>query len=252
VRIRIVPSTRDGRHQLLTSYLINDTLAVDAGALSVGLSRAEQLRLRSIIITHTHLDHVASLPLLITDLFEDLREPLKLFATASDFEALSAHIFNPRMWIGLETLKNEHTELLSYQPMESGRSFTAEGLRVTPLPVSHTVLTHGLLVEDETSAVFFTSDTGPTERAWQAVNECAKLRAVLIDLSFPAALTELARVSGHHSTTTLVEEMKKIKPAATVYAIHLKTPYRDRIIAEIEALNDPRLTVAEVGREYLF
>src|ERR1041385_853734 len=88
VKVRIIPSTVDGRHQLLTSYLINDTLAVDAGALAVGLTREEQLRLRSIVITHTHFDHVASLPLFIMDLFEDLQEPINLFATPSDFEAI--------------------------------------------------------------------------------------------------------------------------------------------------------------------
>ncbi len=252
MKVRIVPSTRDGRHQLLTTYLINDTLAIDAGAIAVGLSRAEQLQLRSIVITHTHLDHVLSLPLFITDLFEGLREPIKLYATASDFEALRKYIFNPRMWIELEVLKNKHTELLSYQPIESGHSFEAEGLRLTPLPVTHTILTHGLLVEDEKSALFFTSDTGATERAWQVVNECDKLRAVLIDLSFPRELTELARVSGHHSTATLVEEITKLRPEVMVYGVHLKMPYRDRIIAEVEALGNPRLVVAEVGREYQF
>jgi ribonuclease BN (tRNA processing enzyme) len=242
----------DGRHQLLTSYLINDTLAVDAGALSIGLTREEQLRVRSIVITHTHFDHVASLPLFIMDLFEDLREPIKLFATPADFDALRTHIFNPQMWVGMEILKNEQTELLAHEPMATGRSFMAEGLRLTPIPVTHTVLTHGLLVEDETSAVFFTSDTSATTEAWQAVKACGKLRAIFIDLSFPNRLTELARVSYHHSTHTLVEEMAKMPPEVMVYAIHLKTPYRDQIAAEVEALGTPRLVVAEVGREYQF
>jgi ribonuclease BN (tRNA processing enzyme) len=136
--------------------------------------------------------------------------------------------------------------------MEAGGAFSTEGLRFTPVPVTHTILTHGLLVEDDSSAVFFTSDTSATDRAWQAANECAHLRAVFIDLSFPNELTELARVSCHHSTQTLAEEMAKINPAAMVYAVHLKSPYRDRIIEEVEALGDPRLLVAEIGREYLF
>jgi ribonuclease BN (tRNA processing enzyme) len=252
VKVRIVPSTVDGRQQLLTSYLINDTLAIDAGALAVGLTRAEQQRVRSIVITHTHYDHVASLPMFILDLFEDLREPINLFATPSDFAALQTYIFNPRMWVGLEILKNGHTELLAHRPLETGRSFTAEGLRLTPLAVTHTILTHGLLVEDAASAIFFTSDTGATEEAWEQVNACPKLRAVFIDLSFPNRLTELARISYHHSPETLVEEMAKIHPAATIYAIHLKTPYRDQIITEVEALAHPRLAIADVGREYVF
>ncbi|MFN7949510.1 MAG: MBL fold metallo-hydrolase [Blastocatellia bacterium] len=252
MKVRIVPSTRDGRQQLLTSYIINDTLAVDAGALAVGLSHEEQLRLRSIIITHTHLDHIISLPLYITDLFDELREPVNLYTTAADFDALRTYIFNPRVWIDWSILKNEHTELLAWQPYESGRSFTVEGLRITPIPVSHTVLTHALLIEDDKSAVLFTSDTGTTERVWQVASDCPKLRAVYIDLSFPAALTELGRVSKHHSVTTLVEELERINPAAQVYCIHLKPVYRERIIAEVAALDQPRLVIPEIGRDYTF
>jgi cAMP phosphodiesterase len=252
VRFKIVPSTRDGRQQLLTTYLINETLAIDAGAIAIGLSIEEQLRLRSIIITHAHLDHIISLPLFITDLFEELREPINVYATPSDLDALQDYVFNPRVWITLETLKNAHTELLAFHPIRSGESFFAEGLKITPIQVSHTVLTHGLLVEDEKTALLFTSDTGTTDRIWQVARGCEKLRAIFIDLSFPNKLTELARVSCHHTPVTLLEEMPKIKPGVKVYAVHLKAAYRDQVAAEITALNDPRIVVAEVGREYEF
>ena len=127
-----------------------------------------------------------------------------------------------------------------------------EGLKVTPVQVTHTVLTHGLVVEDESSALLFTSDTGPTERIWQVARECDKLRAIFIDLSFPNRLTELARVSQHHSPATLLEEMSKMRPDTPIYAVHVKAAYRDRIVEEIESLNNPRVKVAEVGREYEF
>ncbi len=252
MRFKIVPSTRDGRHQLLTTYLINETLAIDAGAIAVGLSIEEQLRLRSIIITHAHLDHIFSLPLFITDLFNEIGEPVKLYATPSDFDAVREYLFNPRVWVTLETLKNSHPELLSFHPIKSGESFFAEGLKITPIPVSHTVLTHGLLVDDEKSALLFTSDTGTTDRIWQVAGECERLRAVFIDLSFPNRLTELARVSCHHSPSTLLEEIPKIKPDVQVFAVHLKAAYRDQVATEIAALKDPRIVVAEVGREYEF
>jgi cAMP phosphodiesterase len=252
VRFRIVPSTVDGRRQLLTTYLINDTLAIDAGAIAIGLQPEEQLRLRSIVITHAHLDHIFSLPLFLTDLFEEIGEPIKLFATQSDFDALRQHIFNQRMWIELEMMKNAGVELVSFRPIKSGESFVAEGLKITPIPVTHTVLTHGLMVEDDRSALLFTSDTGATERIWQAANQCDKLQAVFIDLSFPNRLTELARVSHHHSPATLLEEMAKMKPGVTIYAVHIKAAYRDQVVEEIKALNNPRVIAAEVGREYEF
>lgn len=252
MKFKIAPSTRDGRRQLLTTYLINETLAIDAGAIAIGLSIEEQLRIRSIVLTHTHLDHIISLPLFITDLFDEVREPVKVYATQSDFDALKHYIFNPRVWIPVETLKNESSDLLSLHPFKSGESFMTEGLKITPIPVTHTILTHGLLVEDQTTALLFTSDTGATDRIWQVASECDKLRAVFIDLSFPNRLTELARVSCHHSPVTLLEEMPKIKHDVKVYAVHLKAAYRDQVYREIAALNNPRIAVAEVGREYEF
>jgi cAMP phosphodiesterase len=252
VKFRIVPSTIDGRVQLLTTYLINDTLAIDAGAIAIGLSREEQLRIRSIIITHTHLDHVFSLPLYLTDLFEEIHESVRLYATQSDFDALQRYIFNHRVWIPLDLMKNTEVDLISFQPIRSGESFLAEGLKVTPVEVTHTILTHGLIVEDGESALLFTSDTGPTERIWQVARECDKLRAIFIDLSFPNRLTELARASQHHSPATLLEEMSKIRPDTPIYGVHVKAAYRDQIVKEIESLNNPRIIVAEIGREYYF
>ncbi|MBO0719677.1 MAG: 3',5'-cyclic-nucleotide phosphodiesterase [Blastocatellia bacterium] len=252
MRFKIVPSTRDGRHQLLTTYLINETLAIDAGAIAIGLSVEEQLRLRSIIITHAHLDHIFSLPLYLTDLFDEIRDPIKLYATPADLEAVQQHLFNHRVWVTLETLMNGHKDLISFHPIKSAEPFVTEGLKITPIPVSHTVLTHGVLVEDEECALLFTSDTGKTDRIWKIARDCAKLRAVFIDISFPNRLTDLARVSCHHSPSTLLEEMPKIKEDVQVFAVHLKAAYRDQVAREIAALNDPRLFVAEVGREYEF
>ena len=97
MRFKIVPSTADGRQQLLTTYLINDTLAIDAGAIAIGLDQQAQLKIRSIVITHSHLDHIFSLPLYLTDLFDEIREPVAVYATPSDFEAVKKYLFNERV-----------------------------------------------------------------------------------------------------------------------------------------------------------
>lgn len=252
MKFKIVPSTRSGRGQLLTSYVINDSLAVDAGSLAIGLTHEEQMRLRSIVITHAHLDHIFSLPLLVTDLFDELREPIHVYATPSDFDAIKDHLLTPRVWIPLEIMKNAYTNLVEFHPIKAGESFLTEGLKITPIPVTHTILTHGMLVEDEKSALLFTADTGATERIWQVSQECPNLRAVFIDVSFPSKLTQLARVSCHHSTETLLQELPKIKPDVPVFAVHVKAAYFEQVAAEIVALGNPRIQMAEIGREYEF
>ena len=93
-----------------------------------------------------------SLPLLVTDLFDELREPIHVYATPSDFDAIKDHLLTPRVWIPLEIMKNAYTELVEFHPIKAGESFLTEGLKITPIPVTHTILTHGMLVEDEQSA----------------------------------------------------------------------------------------------------
>lgn len=252
MKFKIVPSTQDGQHQILTTYIINDTLAIDAGAIAIGLSREEQLKLRSIVITHTHLDHIFSLPIFITDLFGEFEKPINIYSTSSDLDALQTHIFNYRVWIPVETLKNDKTELMNFHSFKSGESFITENLKITPIPVTHTVLTHGLLIEDDRSALLFTSDTGATDLIWDVANKCEKLKAVFIDVSFPSYLTDIARISCHHSPHTLNEEARKIREDVQIYAVHLKAAYRNQTEREIKDLNDPRIFVAEVGKEYEF
>src|SRR5262249_27180346 len=152
----------------------------------------------------------------------------------------------------LDSMRNEHTELISYQQIKSEETFIAEGLKITPIAVSHTVLTHGLIVEDDRVALLFTSDTGATDHIWHKANDCEKLRAVFVDISFPNRLTDLARISCHHSPATFQEELPKLKSKVQIFAVHLKAPYREEVEREIAALKNPRITVAEIGREYKF
>lgn len=252
MRFRIVPSTSDCSQQLLTTYLINDTLAVDAGAIAIGLTHEEQLRIGTIVITHAHLDHVLSLPLYLTDLFEEIEKPVEVHIANSDLDALKAHVFNPRVWIDLETMRNSRTELLRFRQLRAGQNFRAEGLTITPVDVNHTVLTHGLLIEDERSALLFTSDTGPTDRIWELANSCEKLKAIFIDLSFPNSLTELARISGHHSPETLLEELPKIRGDVPIYGVHIKAANRREVIEDVERINHPRLRIAQINVQYEF
>ena len=49
----------------MTCLLINDTIALDAGSLAQGLSIERQARVRSILLTHSHLDHTSALPFFV-------------------------------------------------------------------------------------------------------------------------------------------------------------------------------------------
>jgi glyoxylase-like metal-dependent hydrolase (beta-lactamase superfamily II) len=77
LKIQLLPSSFDGAGQAtadqrLTCYLIDDCVAVDAGSVAIALTDAQRQTVRDIIVTHPHMDHIASLPIFIDDLFASL------------------------------------------------------------------------------------------------------------------------------------------------------------------------------------
>src|SRR5947209_14662995 len=99
MKIRILPSSPAEAAgpfglQPLTTYLIDDSIAIDAGAIGIALPVADQARITDIIVTHPHLDHVATLPTLLDNVFGQLHRPIQIHGTEQTIEALKQHIFN--------------------------------------------------------------------------------------------------------------------------------------------------------------
>ena len=86
MKVQLLPSTIDengkaSARQHLMSIIIDDRVAIDAGSLAFSCSEIQRRDVRDIILTHTHLDHIAGLPLFIDDLFSSLEAPIKVHAT---------------------------------------------------------------------------------------------------------------------------------------------------------------------------
>ena len=54
-----------GRHLRTTSFLLDSDILIDAGTGVGDLTLAELSQIDSIFITHSHLDHVTSIPFLV-------------------------------------------------------------------------------------------------------------------------------------------------------------------------------------------
>src|SRR5205823_12507757 len=72
MKVMLVPSALTaGPRQYLTAFLVGDSVAIDAGSLGFYGSPAEQARIRHVFLTHTHLDHIASLPIFLENVSQD-------------------------------------------------------------------------------------------------------------------------------------------------------------------------------------
>jgi len=235
----------------LTCFVIDDRVAVDAGSIAIALNGEQRNTVRDIIVTHPHMDHVASLPIFIDDLYPSLQEPIRIYATAEVIELLERDVFNWNVYPRFSDLKNDYGPVMEYIPIPIGAPFQVAHLNVVAVPVNHIVPTVGLVVSDGQTSVAFSSDTAETEEFWKIVNEMKGLDALLIEASFPDRMAKLAHVSRHFTPASLGQELKKLTHnGMDIMAVHLKPSYREEIIEQLKALNIPKLKAMEPGRVY--
>ena len=256
MRIQLLPSTFDAQgvatlEQRLTCFVIDDCVAIDAGSIAIATNNEQRSKVRDIIVTHPHMDHVASLPIFIDDLYPSLQEPVRIYATEEVISLLERDVFNWNLYPRFSDLKNDYGPVMEYIPIPIGETFRVAHLNVVAVPVNHIVPTIGLVVSDGQTSVAFSSDTAETDEFWKMVNEMKGLDALLIEASFPDRMVKLAHVSRHFTPASLDQELKKLTHnGMDIMAVHLKPSYREEIAEQLKALNIPKLEVMEPGRVY--
>ncbi len=223
----------------MTSFLINDTVAIDAGAITRALEIEQQRRIRHVVITHTHSDHTATLPFLIENIFGFDDDAVTIYSTRRVLANVKRHLFNNDTWPDFSRIPNHLYPSVRFVEITTGEPFTIGGveggdLEITPIPVNHIVPTVGLLIRQAQSSIGFTSDTGPTEEFWARANQTENLGAVITECSFPNRLQAVADISLHLTPGTLAEELEKLNTGPRVLLYHLKPPYLDEIRAELQ------------------
>jgi ribonuclease BN (tRNA processing enzyme) len=256
VKVLLVPSSvSDGdarQHQYLTSYLINDRLAVDAGSLGLFETAADQFGIRHVLITHTHIDHIAALPILIDNTLRSGNEPLTIHGSEMVLDCLRRDIFNDRVWPDYFRLAPAGRSFFHLSILQPLQPIELEGLRITPVPVDHLVPTLGFIVEDTTTAIVLVSDTGPTEQIWKRANATPNLKAVFLEAAFPNEQEKLAIASCHLTPALFALETRKLRTPARYIAVHIKSRFRQQTIDELNALGLPNLEIGRFGKPYVF
>jgi cAMP phosphodiesterase len=236
----------------MTSFLVNDALALDAGWVSGALSLKEQVKVKDVLISHSHLDHTCSLPFLIDNNFSAPGFALRIYAIPEVIASMKNHLFNNLTWPDFTCLPNDLTPVLKLVAIRPEHAFTVNGLTIRAVHVSHIVPTAGYIIEDKKGAVAFSSDTGPTERFWELANATKRLTAVITETSFPNELQDLANISGHLTPQTLEAELHKLKRDVPVYLYGGKPKHLDAIKRQLKALKHKGLKLMVQGKTYHF
>jgi cAMP phosphodiesterase len=236
----------------MTSFLVNSSVALDAGWVSGALSLKQQVKVKDILISHSHLDHTCTLPFLIDNNFSAPGFNLRIYAIPEVVASMRNHLFNNHTWPDFTSLPNDMTPVLKLVEIRPEQPFVINGLTIRAVHVSHIVPTTGFIVEDKKGAIAFSSDTGPTERFWELTNGLKNLKAVITETSFPNELQDLANISGHLTPATLDLELRKLKKDVPVFLYGGKPKHLDKIRRQVAALGRRRLHLLTQGKTYLF
>lgn len=254
MKVVLVPSSvsADG-HQQLTSFLINDVIAVDAGSVGFYRTAQEQSSIKHVLLSHTHMDHVASLPILLENIYEGKPDCVTLHAGAEVLECLQNDLFNDRIWPNfIKMSENSKAPFVKLARIAPETPFTLEGLRITPVMVDHVVPTMGFVIEEAQSSVIIVSDTGPTDRIYEIARRTPNLKAVYLEACFPNSMEWLAKVSKHLTPAMFKTEAEKIDPSVKICAVHIKSRFRDQVARELHELGLPNVEIAVAGVPYRY
>jgi len=233
----------------LTSFLVNDSILLDAGSPTEALDLEDQFAIRHIFISHTHLDHIKDIAFLADNRSlkrmggANTNRQIIVHSLPENIEVMRNDFFNNRVWPDFTRIPSVADPILVFEPIEAGQTVEVDGVKVTAIPVNHPVPCTGFLIDQDNTQFIYTADTGSTEHIWEVANAQPNLKGVIVDCSFPNAYEDLAKRSGHLTPNGMAAELAKFDRLGTVpvYLYHMKPETLDVLTSEVGALFLPHL-----------
>jgi len=217
-----------------TSMLLDDDILIDAGTGVSDLSIAEMTAIDHIFVTHSHLDHIASIPLLVDTVIGMREKHITLHATRETWQILKKHIFNWEIWPDFSVIPHEADPFLRFSEIRLGETVMLGTRRITPLPANHVVPAVGFQIDSGNASLAFSGDTTTCDEFWQVVNRIENLKYLIIETAFSNGEIALAKTSRHLCPSLLLDELHKLQRVADVFITHLKPGESEEIMQQVE------------------
>jgi len=205
-----------------TSFLVDEDVLIDAGTGVGDLSLEQLARIDHIFVSHSHLDHVTSIPFLVDTVCWMRRSPIKVYAIKETLDILRAHLFNWKLWPDFTQIPDAENPFMVYREIRAGEGVELRGRRITAIPANHTVPAVGYSLDNGRNALIFSGDTSSNDALWKVVNATAHLKYLIIETAFSNKERDIAVASKHLCPQLLAEELEKMRVAPEVFITHLK------------------------------
>ena len=222
-----------------TSFLLDAKVLIDAGTGVGDLTLDEMAEINHVLLTHSHLDHIAALPLMI-DAVAARRlaagaAPLQVHALPATIAALQAHVFNDLIWPDFARIPSAENPLMSFNTIQVGQVLKVGSQTVEVLPAVHTVPACGFAVHGERGHWVFSGDTERNPAFWTRINQLP-VALLVIETAFSDREKAVAARSLHLAPSVLATELDHIAPGQRypIYITHTKPAETALIMEEIQ------------------
>jgi ribonuclease BN (tRNA processing enzyme) len=237
MRIRILGCSGGiGAGSRTSALLVDDDVLIDAGTGIGDLELGDLDSIRHVFLTHAHLDHVAGLPMLADRVFEEnFDEPLTVYAREETLRAVKDHLFNDIIWPDFSRLPSPEKPMLRFRVCSPGDTVTIKHRDFYAVDVMHTVPTLGYTVQNSGGVFAVSGDTKTNETLWPVLNACDDLRVLVIEVSFPDEMEDLANQAGHYCPSTLTRDLERLRHSPEIWLTGMKPGEEDRILEQVVA-----------------
>jgi len=222
-----------GSEQRTTSFLLDHDILIDAGTGVQDLAVEQLAAIDHVFLTHSHLDHISSLPL-IMDSVGSLRDsPVNVHALPETIAALQKHIFNWTIWPDFTQIPHFDRPSMVFSPIAIDETVTLSDRKIRALQANHTVPALGFHISGAEGSLVFSGDTGPNPNFWRYVNGVSDLVHLIVETAFSNREQDLAVSAKHLFPIQLNDELQQLHRQPQLWITHLKPSDRETIAREV-------------------
>ena len=250
MRIRVLGCSGGiGAGSRTSALLIDDDVLIDAGTGIGDLELADIDSIRHVFLTHSHLDHIAGLPMLVDRIFDEKQEePVTVYARKETLQAIKDHIFNGTIWPDFAQLPSADNPMMRYSTCSPGDTITIGHRDFNAVDVLHSVPSLGFTVQNSGGVFAISGDTKTNDTLWPVLNACDDLKVLVIEVSFPDEMNWLADVAGHYTPRTLTMDLQRLRQDPEIWLTGMKPGEESRIMEQVQkAVPDKNIQMLSRG-----
>ena len=240
----------ESQNSKFISLLIDDIIAIDAGGLTSSLSFQAQQKLKAILLTHQHYDHIRDIPAVAMNFYLS-GAIINIYSTLPVYDTLATNLLNGKLYPNFLERPPENPTI-KFTVMEPHQTVQIGGYSILAVTVNHVVPTVGYqITSPDGKVVFYTGDTGPgLADCWQHIAP----QLLIIEVTAPNKYQAAYQKNGHLTPSLLKQELisfQEIKGyLPEVVVVHMQPDLEKEIEAEITAVAkvlDNSITLAGEG-----